>query len=244
MEHPTYLSLLQKNADVVEFLRSQPDFVRLEVDLKAVPYNIGDWDGIDTYQAYLAGLTSNVLPFAGGGGISPQLFALTHYIGTKPIRPELQEVFRGKSGINVYRNREAFHRVWAVHEADVLARMGATGLRSKVFLAGALPPLESCNSGDEVRVTNREDNRIELDARMACRGMVILSETFFPGWQATIDGRDAKIYEADATLRGVVVESGTHRIQMRYRPITVYAGAVLTTLGLLAALLWRRSSRP
>ena len=87
MEPSTYLGLLQKNADVVEFLRSQPDFVRMEVDLKAVPYNIGDWDGIDQYQAYLAGLTSNVLPFAGGGGISPQLFALTHYIGTEPVRP-------------------------------------------------------------------------------------------------------------------------------------------------------------
>jgi hypothetical protein len=239
MENPTYLGLLQKNTDVVDFLRRQPDLVRLEVDLKTVPYNIGDWDGIDQYQAYLAGLTTNVLPFAGGGGISPSLFALTHYIGTEPVRPGMQEIFRGKSGINVYRNPEAFPRAWTVHQADVLARMDSAGLRSTVFLAGALPALESCNSQDEVRVTNREENRIELDARMACRGMVILSETFFPGWRATIDGREVEIYEADGTLRGVIVESGAHRIEMRYRPMSVYVGASLTALGLLAALLWR-----
>ena len=74
---------------------------------------------------------------------------------------------------------------------------------------------------------------------MACRGMVILSETFFPGWQATVDGRAAPIYEADGTLRGIVVEGGTHQIEMRYRPMSVYAGAFLTALGLLTALMWR-----
>jgi uncharacterized membrane protein YfhO len=72
--------------------------------------------------------------------------------------------------------------------------------------------------------------------------MVVLSETFFPGWKATVDGRAVPIYEADGALRGVVVEAGLHRIDIRYRPISVYAGAFLTALGLLAAMVLIRAA--
>jgi uncharacterized membrane protein YfhO len=68
--------------------------------------------------------------------------------------------------------------------------------------------------------------------------MVIVSETFFPGWQATVDGRSTPIYEAYGAVRGVVVGEGTHRIEMRYRPATVYAGAALTLSGVLALAVW------
>ncbi len=243
LETATFLRHLQKNEDIADFLRTQPDFIRLEVDPNAVPYNPGDWDGIDQFQAYQSGVTSNVLPFADGAEIGRKLFALTHYAGTKPIRPEQQEVFRGRSGINIYRNPESFPLAWTVHEEDLLARMTPADLRRKVFLAVPGPPLESCAPTDEVRVIARSGNRIQLDARMACKGMVILSETFFPGWRATVDGRAAPIYEADGPLRGIVVKAGTHQIEMRYRPMSVYAGAGLTAIGLLAVLLWRRPSQ-
>ena len=242
LEAPTFLGQLQKNADVVDFLRKQPDFVRLEMDLNAVPYNIGDWDGIDQFQAYQSGVTSNVLPFADAAEVGRKLFALTHYAGTSPIRPELREVFRGRSGVNVYRDPDAFPRALTVHEQDPLAQMASADLRHKVFLAAPAPPLESCATVDEVHVTDRSGNRIQLDARMACKGMVILSETFFPGWQATVDGQAATIYEADGTLRGIVVEAGAHHIDMHYRPISVYAGAGITALSLLCALAWRKPS--
>ena len=185
-ETPKFLGQLQKNQDVVEFLRNQPDFVRLEMDLMNVPYNIGDWDGIDQFQGYLGGLTSNVLPLGGPDAarakVSPRLFALTHYIGPEPIRPEMQEVFRGKSGINVYRDPEAFPRAWTVHQSEsvdviTLARLEAVDLRHTVLLAGQVPPLETCGTADEVRVTERSESRIQLQASMQCRGMVILSET-------------------------------------------------------------------
>ncbi len=69
---------------------------------------------------------------------------------------------------------------------------------------------------------------------MACRGMVVFSETYYPGWRATVDGRPARIYEAYGVLRGVVVDGGKHRIEMRYRPATAYLGAVFTFSGLLS----------
>ena len=71
---------------------------------------------------------------------------------------------------------------------------------------------------------------------MACKGMVILSQTFFPGWKASVDGRETSLYEAYGALQGVVVDAGAHRIDFRYRPASVYLGGLLTGSGLLAVL--------
>ncbi len=70
---------------------------------------------------------------------------------------------------------------------------------------------------------------------MRCKGMVILGDAFFPGWQATVDGKKSQIHEAYTVIRGVVAEAGRHRIEMWYRPTQVYLGAALTGLGLLGA---------
>ena len=84
-------------------------------------------------------------------------------------------------------------------------------------------------------MVERQSGLVSLKANLKCRGMVIDADTYFPGWVATVDGQPAPVYEAYGFLRGVVVEAGAHRIEMRYRPKSVYWGAALTALGLLGA---------
>ena len=69
---------------------------------------------------------------------------------------------------------------------------------------------------------------------MRCTGMVILADSYYPGWQATVDGRSAPIWEAYGAIRGVVVPAGDHQVEFRFRPGSVYLGAGLFLLGLLA----------
>lgn len=241
-----FLAELDRNNDVVAFLRRQPDLNRVEVDTNAVPYNIGDWEGIDQFRGYLGGMTWNVAQFEmdrlKGGRLAPELFALNYFLGRQPIRSDQQEVFQGQSGLKVYRNPDAFPRFWTVHEAvaveasELIARLQTANLLHQVVLTVNTPALDECPTNDEVKLTERRDTRMVLDVRMACKGMLILSETFFPGWVAAIDGRPAAIYEAYGALRGVVVDAGAHRIEFRYRPRMVYWGAFLTGLGVAAAL--------
>jgi uncharacterized membrane protein YfhO len=82
-----------------------------------------------------------------------------------------------------------------------------------------------------------------VEARMACRGMLILTDTWYPGWRAAVDGRAARIHEAYAAVRGVVVEAGRHTVEFRYAPLRWYAGAALTLASALlaaACAAWRR----
>ena len=92
-------------------------------------------------------------------------------------------------------------------------------------------------------MTRIEPDRMEVTA--SGRGLVVLSDVHFPGWHATVDGRDADIERVDYLLRGVAVGDGEHEIVLEYRPSSWRAGwivSLLTALGLLAAM-WK-GARP
>lgn len=252
-----YLAELGRDRDIVEFLRAQPDFTRLEVNVEDVPYNIGDWEGIDVMQSVLPSLTVNVARYMGDASLAqdlaPRLFALSHYLGRAPIRDGQTELFRGRSGLAVYRNPAVQPRAWTVHQAtavpekDLPARAKAGEVSQEVFLAGDAPALEACRESDRIRNLARSTNAIRLEAEMACRGMVILSDTYFPGWRAKVDGAEVPIYAAYGVLRGVVVEAGVHRLELEYRPDLLRLGALLSSAGVCAAwglTLWERKLRP
>jgi uncharacterized membrane protein YfhO len=85
---------------------------------------------------------------------------------------------------------------------------------------------------------------VSIEAKAGCRAMVVLADTYFPGWQAEVDGRPSPVHEVYGALRGVVVDAGAHQIVYRYRPFSALAGGSLTLLGLAsAAILARRDRR-
>jgi uncharacterized membrane protein YfhO len=108
----------------------------------------------------------------------------------------------------------------------------------------APPPLAPCANGqDDVQLKEDQGSRVGISARLACAGMVVVSDTYYPGWRAWVDGRPAPIYPMDGAMRGVVVPAGLHLITMRYRPPIVYEGAALSLVGIVGAIVLARSKR-
>jgi uncharacterized membrane protein YfhO len=68
-------------------------------------------------------------------------------------------------------------------------------------------------------------------------GLLVFSENYYPGWKATVNGKPAKIVEVDGGLRGVVVPAGGSRISMRYRPLSVIVGGILSLMTPIVVLL-------
>jgi hypothetical protein len=239
-----YLKKMSENTDIVNFVRTQPRFVRLEVNDQEIPYNFNDWHGIDTFNGYLASLVDNTGEVQGDYR-ARMLFGVNFWVGSKPLRENQQEVFAGASGIKVYANPEAFPQTWTVHEArsigtgkalDAFQQYNLAQLRELTFLHDLNPPrLEKCGAGDWSEVTMRSSQRVRIEAGLVCTGMLVLNDSYYPGWVATLDDRPVPIYEAYGILRGVVVPSGRHRIEMRYRPKSVIWGGVFTGLGMAGA---------
>jgi len=80
-------------------------------------------------------------------------------------------------------------------------------------------------------------------------GVLIVKDSYFPGWEATLDGAPTDVVRVNGLVRGVVVPTaGRHEVTMRYRPTSFVYGALLgvAILILLAALVcptWFRHAR-
>jgi hypothetical protein len=238
--HP-YLYKLAEHYDLAAFVRGS----RIVYDGTAIPYNIGDWYGIEALNAYAASVPASLWQHQVFSARVQDIMGVRYYLGLTPQRTDLREVFQGRSGVKIFENAKAFPRAWAVHLAvQVSDSKQARAMLAdpqfdaihETFLIGEHPPnLASCND-DEVWMARYEPNYVAIKAAMNCRGMVVLTDGWFPGWRATVDGRAAVIEKAYGAFRGVVVEAGEHTIEMRYRPSSVFIGAALTGLAGAIAL--------
>jgi len=216
-----------------------------------IPYNFGDWYGIDVFDGYTASMPVSVNRISGAYW-GRMLMSLRYSLGLKPLHEGETAIFAGAGGVQVFENPDAFPRAWSVHKTTLLRSdeeilpwmlEAKSAMRTEALLTQTAPPLDTCAGDDVVALAPKGMNRVSIDARMRCRGMVVASEVFAPGWHAYVDGKPAKIWPAYTFLRGVVVPAGEHRIEMIYRPLSVMAGAAMSLTGILAALflLLRRS---
>ncbi len=87
----------------------------------------------------------------------------------------------------------------------------------------ALPNLESA-----VRVLTYENNRIVLEVSTPETAFLFMSESYYPGWQAYINGKREEILRANYVFRAIPVPPGIHRVEVVYRPLSFKVGLGIT----------------
>jgi hypothetical protein len=158
----------------------------------------------------------------------------------------------------VFESEAALPRAYFVPRARVLSNPAAVlrtieapafEPRSEVVLelaAGATPP-EVGNARGSVEILGYEPERVELVVESDGPGLVVLTDSFFPGWRARAGDRELPIHRANFLFRAVAVEAGRSRIVFEYRPKSVRLGLALgaaAAAGLIAAALRMRSIGP
>jgi hypothetical protein len=157
----------------------------------------------------------------------------------------------------LYENTRALPRVWLATETvrmkdDALLEVIRTGKLDDTraweprrtalhdeTLATQLVGAEAVETRAEI--TRYEPNRIDVRAETPVPSVLVLSENHYPGWQASVDGRDVDILRVNYNQRGIMLAPGTHEIRFVYRPKSVLFGFLVSML--TAALLcvwWRR----
>jgi hypothetical protein len=114
-------------------------------------------------------------------------------------------------------------------------------------LLDALPPerpapLERPAEGS-VAIEVETPERIALRTRGAEPGIVVLTDAWFPGWVARVDGAEARVLRANLAFRAVAVPAGDHEIELRYRPHSLRSGALLAALAAFGCAVALRVSR-
>lgn len=152
----------------------------------------------------------------------------------------------------VYENPKALPRAFVVHQA-VQAEDGAAALdylrsldldlRQTVILEvepgqPALSVSPGNSAGDQVSFLEETPQALSLKVNLDQAGYLVLLDTYYPGWLATLDGQPTPIYRANYLGRAVFVPAGEHIIQFRYRPFSfrLGLGLFLLVLGSLAIM--------
>ncbi|MGH9935273.1 MAG: YfhO family protein [Blastocatellia bacterium] len=87
-----------------------------------------------------------------------------------------------------------------------------------------------------VRITRYQPQRIELQTSNQQPGFLVLSETYYRGWEARIDGKRAPVERVNYALRGLAVPAGARRIEFAFQSPSFRKGAVFSAAGLILLL--------
>jgi uncharacterized membrane protein YfhO len=82
-------------------------------------------------------------------------------------------------------------------------------------------------------ITTYSANKVEIDATLQSRGLLILSDNYYPGWKVFVDGKEAQIYPTNLTMRGVILDAGKHHVQFVYAPFLLSAGIMVQVATIL-----------
>lgn len=146
-----------------------------------------------------------------------------------------------------YKNRDAMPRGWLVNKVvrvydpdqalDVISDPGFRPTEAAV-VAEDMPqdmPIDPSAdlSGQKVTVTSFKPDSIEMKVTAPADSMFVASEVWYPGWKAYIDGKAARIFRTDYTLRGVLMPKGEHTLLMKFSPPLYVLGAALSIASLI-----------
>ena len=179
-----------------------------------------------------------------------------HYPYGEPLRlPGLRLAYSGPDA-RVYRNTNALPRVFlvagqrVVRDGDAaLAATTAPGFdaRRVAVTERRLPGLPDGAAAEPgtARLLAYENERVVASARARRPSLLVLTDVHYPGWKATVDGREAPIERVDYLLRGVRVPAGSHRVELRYQPASWRIGWIVSAVATLvlvavAVVGWRR----
>ncbi len=165
-------------------------------------------------------------------------------------------------GLQVYKNLRAFPRaslvggLRSIPDRDALfeamidpAYRPEHGVLTDADPAHALPALAETRPGT-AEIVEYDRRRVVVTVDAQDDGVLVLTDAFYPGWTATVDGEPAEIFPAYYLFRGVLVGAGSHDVVFEYTPNTLRIGLLLSLAAMGAVNLvgiWaftRRRVRP
>ena len=148
----------------------------------------------------------------------------------------------------VYENLRAMPRTWLASEViKVNPEQALNTIKtgklpdggnfdpSRTALVEAPLALNSQNvdSNASATVTALTATHMRVRTSSTTSSFLVTSDTYYPGWRASVDGQEAPLYRADYAIRGVMLTPGPHTVTFDYWPRSFYLGAAISALTLI-----------
>lgn len=94
----------------------------------------------------------------------------------------------------------------------------------------------SNDSTGKTSIIGRTPTRMVIETEAMKSSLLVLSEMFYSGWKASIDGREIDLWRVNYNLRGVSVPAGKHFVELSYKPKSILIGAAISLITALCLL--------
>ncbi|RJQ25339.1 hypothetical protein C4577_06060 [Candidatus Parcubacteria bacterium] len=161
----------------------------------------------------------------------------------KTIDGRFQEVWNDNS-FTIFHYKNALPRMFLVDNyviskqpSEILANLFNNNLDlSKTLILEEEPSMllrENLPLKGIINLEYYKANEILFKTNSNKDSLLFLSDNYFPGWKAYIDGKETKLYRANYSFRSVVLPKGKHSVIFKYEPKTFFIGAGVTVFGIV-----------
>ncbi len=220
-----------------------------------------DFMNVRRYEELITGRAGDFNFYAAASRIPPAfpLLNAKYLLFSKPLpmNPAWFDLVYSNE-VFIYRFRACAPRVFLVSDYEVnrdpaanLARARAGNFDPQRLVLLEEEPLDMKKAGENtpvaadlaasVRITSYEPDEVCLEASAPRPEFLVLLDTYFSGWTASVNGQPARIYRADYNFRALIVPKGKATVRFVYRPHSFQIGLALAAAGLLvlgAAWFW------
>jgi hypothetical protein len=246
----------------IEFLKDDLSFYRIEVRPESwgawspdasLLHGLYDVGGIYNpllladYHHYWESLTDRSTPLY-------DFLNAKYVIGPKDFAlpwDKFVPVFDGDPQVNIYLNQRALPRALVVYRGQVApdheaawAAIHQPGFdpAAAVVLEGGKAISGPPGQTTHLSFTSCDLNEIRLQVTTTAEGYLVLSEVYYPGWRASLDGQETEVLRANYAFRALYLPAGDHQVRLVFAPLSWRVGLVLSLasmIGLFLLGVWR-----
>ena len=152
------------------------------------------------------------------------------------------------AGYKIYENLDAMERFFFAKHVRSVENLAAAAaiVQARDFRPSEETVIEARSESlavtapavdDAIKVASYASTAIQLATESSTPTFLVASDSYYPGWEATIDGNPTRIYPTDAAFRGVGVPAGKHTVDFRFVPRTLYRSAAISAVALVGLLM-------
>lgn len=147
------------------------------------------------------------------------------------------------NGYDVFLNNKSSERAFLVSDVIEVSEKNRDSLKlfnydlSKTAIVYEdIKPLSKTQGS--VKITKYLSNNIELEAQTNGESFMVLTDSYYPGWKAYVDGKEVKIYRTNYSFRGIVIPKGESHITFSYIPQTFLIGTYFFLTGIMGMMVF------
>lgn len=150
-----------------------------------------------------------------------------------------QKIYQ-KEGWSIYKNTFALPHVFLTNSFDTYSTINEFNKKfdSKKVLLEKLPSFSIDKSSDAgtAKIIKYLPEQITIETDSGTNSLLVLLDTYYPGWKAFVDGKETPILKVNFTFRALQVTKGIHTVEFLYLPASVYWGTLITIISIITSV--------